>query len=382
MGTVRERKTSSLVKVIVIFMMNILIDTSPLQNDNAIRGVGLYTRLLTKELKKRDDVKVLESTELEKMRTTKTSEPQTELKPDLIHYPFFDLFFSTLPLKRSCKTVVTVHDVIPLLFPKFYKPGVKGRVRFFHQLASLLTVDAVITDSVTSKKDIIKYLKVKDTKIHVVPLAGNPELHAAPDEVVEKVRKKYKLPQQYIFYIGDINYNKNIPQLIKSLKFLPEEIELVCVGKNFYPHPIPEWQWIETQIAMSDVAARVHFLNEIKGEAAVELSAIYSGAAVYVQPSLYEGFGLPVIEAMQCQVPVVSTKNSSLIEVGSSTEKNYVEFVETDAESIAAGIQKVLELSISQRENMISQASQWAQQFSWQKVAQETVAVYKKVLEI
>ena len=83
-------------------------------------------------------------------------------------------------------------------------------------------------------------------------------------------------------------------------------------GKNFTPQDIPEWQWIETQIALSDVQDRVHFINALEGSVEHELSAIYSGAAVYVQPSLAEGFGLPVLEALQCKVPVDSSNTTSL----------------------------------------------------------------------
>jgi glycosyltransferase involved in cell wall biosynthesis len=344
-------------------MIKVLFDTAPLYNGNAGRGVGAYTKFLTEALAKRDDVTLLEK------GMTKEA--------DLVHYPFFDLFFATLPLLRSYKTVVTVHDVIPLQFLSEYKPGKKGMVRFFRQRLALQSVNAVITDSEASKKEIIKHLKIKAHKVHVVQLAANPELKPAVDKKLLEVKEKYLLPENYLLYVGDINYNKNLPQLIKALKFLPDEVSLVCVGRNFKPQEIPEWKAIEVQIALSDVPNRVQFVNELSGESVDELSAIYSGATAYVQPSLAEGFGLPVLEAMQCGTPVVCAQNSSLVEVGGDE----VVYVQTDAESIATGVKEVLEWSDDVRAKRISSAKKWAKHFTWEKAAEETVKVYQEVLK-
>src|SRR5260221_10500574 len=102
--------------------LNIFIDTSPLQNANAIRGVGVYTRLLTKELEKKKSVRVFSDFNLIKNE-----------KVDIIHYPYFDLFFATLPFRKKAKTIVTIHDVIPLVFPKQYPSGIRGLLKFQKQ---------------------------------------------------------------------------------------------------------------------------------------------------------------------------------------------------------------------------------------------------------
>ncbi len=348
--------------------MKILIDTSPLTNANAIRGIGVYTRWLTEHLQDIDELE---------LKLTTADNKQNEFKPDLIHYPFFDLFFATLPMVRAKPTVVTVHDVIPLKYPEHYPAGVKGKVKLQKQKLALKTCQAVITDSHASKKDIEDLLGIASDKIHVVYLAANPELEHKKDKAVAEVKKKYELPDNYLLYVGDINYNKNIPQLIKALKFVPDDLELVLVGKNFKQQDIPEWKWIETQIALSDVADRVHLLNEITGDADDELSAIYSGASVYVQPSLYEGFGLPVLEAMQCKTPVVAAKNSSLIEVGGE----YAFFTGEEAEELGEAVNQVLDLTQAERSKRTTAAYEWSQTFSWEKTAKETVRVYQSVLE-
>src|SRR5690606_34821650 len=109
-------------------------------------------------------------------------------------------------------------------------PGIKGKLRFEKQKLALKTASGVITDSESSKTDIIERLGIPAEKVHVVYLAANPNLVAQKDAVIGKILKRYQLPKEYLLYVGDINYNKNIPQLIKMVKFLPENLHLVCVG--------------------------------------------------------------------------------------------------------------------------------------------------------
>lgn len=337
--------------------MKVLLHTTPLGNANAIRGVGMYTKLLQAELEKLPDVELV-------------STPPA----DIVHYPFFDLFWVTLPLKLPTPTIVTIHDVIPLLYPDQYPAGVKGKLKFLRQKAALKKVKAVITDSYASKWDIVEHLGVEPEKIEVVSLAANPDLIPPTRDKAARIRERLDLPEKYILYVGDVNYNKNLPQLIKAMKFLPEELKLVCVGKNFVPQEIPEWQAIERQMALSDVSSQIKFIPDIKGEAVEKLAAVYAGAVAYVQPSLAEGFGLPVLEAMQCGTPVVAANNSSLVEVGGSS----VIYTGTDAEAIAQAVQAVMGWSQRKRQEWIKAAKDWQQTFSWEKTAQQTKAVYEK----
>jgi glycosyltransferase involved in cell wall biosynthesis len=356
--------------------INVVLDTSPLNTGSNIRGIGAYTRLLKESLSQREDVQVISVETKEQLKQIKKSHPNLNKKNTVIHYPFFDLFFSTLPFFHKFKTVVTVHDVIPLKFPEYYKPGKKGFVRHYKQLLALRHADHVITDSRSSQQDIIKHLNIKPQYVDVVHLAASPELTPQSAGTVSDVLAKYNIPAQYVLYVGDINYNKNIPQLIKMAKFLPDNVQLVCVGKNFTSQDIPEWKWIETQLALSDVAHRVHFITTIDIHATTELSALYSGAVAYIQPSLYEGFGLPVIEAMQTKCPVIASNNSSLIEVAGE----HALLVTPEAEHFAEAVKTVMDWSKTHRQEVISRAFQWSKEFSWEKVAAETRKVYAKVL--
>lgn len=347
--------------------IKVLLDDSPLHNANAIRGVGRYTQFLSQFLSKNKDLELVFS----------KSTP-ADFKPEVVHYPFFDLFFPTLPLIKKVKTIVTIHDVIPLLYPAYYPVGKKGKLAFLKQKLALRNVDAVITDSDASKTDIAKYLGVEMNKIHVVYLAPSPDLSAQGETEVQRVKRKYKLPKKYLLYVGDINYNKNLPQLIKALKFLDREVNLVCVGKNFYPHEIPEWQWLETQIALSDVSKRVKFITDLAGDNSKDLAAIYSGALAYIQPSLYEGFGLPVLEAMTCLTPVICADNSSLKEVALNKA---VLVAEAKAEDFAQAVESILAWSPAERKKFTAQALRHAQKFTWSKTARVTAKIYQTIAQ-
>lgn len=349
--------------------ITVLFETSVLSGGHSARGIGTYGRLLLEHLESIEDLEIFKSSTLKKT---------DKVKPDVIHYPFFDLFYDTLPINTYKNKVVTVHDVIPLIFPEFYKPGIKGRLRLRKQQLALRSAAAIITDSNASKADIIKHLKIKENKIHVVYLAANPRLKAQEQDLIKKVMRKNNLPEKYILYVGDINYNKNIPQLLKMMKFIEDQdIKLVCLGRNFTPQEIPEWQWIETQLALSDVADRVVFVSNVLTESIDELAAIYSGAQLYIQPSLYEGFGLPVLEAMACRTPVLCSHNSSLIEVGGEV----VVYSQPTAEEFALKATEILNWSKTRREDFIRQAYKWSQAFSWKRTAQETAEVYRSVVK-
>lgn len=347
--------------------VKILLDDSPLSNANSIRGVGTYTKFLAKFLAKNKALQLV-----------LTRERELDFKPEITHYPFFDLFFPTLPIIKKGKTIVTIHDVIPLLYPKYYPIGKKGLLSLVKQKIALRNVDAVITDSNNSKTDIAKYLKFPLDKIYVIYLAANPDLQAADAKDIARVSRKYKLPKKYLLYVGDINYNKNIPQLIKTLKFLPKEISLICLGKNFYPHDIPEWQWIQTQIALSDVTNRVEFITDLEAGDFNDLAAIYSGALAYIQPSLYEGFGLPILEAMACQTPVICANNSSLPEIALNKA---VVVEEASASNFALAVEKIMAWKKEERAKFIKAAAAHAKKFTWTKVAKETADLYQEILK-
>ncbi len=230
--------------------MRVLLDTSPLLNANETRGVGTYTRELLRALRSLSGLAeplVVQATH----EVGVIQEPEKHF--DLIHYPYFDLFFSTLPPKAKLPAVVTVHDVIPLVFPQQYRPGIKGRVRFQRQKRRLRQAEAVLTDSEASKRDIRQHLGIAENRLFVVPLAANPDLAEPTEYLQQKVKQDLSLPGKYALYIGDINYNKNLPTLLLALTQVDPSIHLVVVSQTFNNVAIPEGRIISEVIARNDL---------------------------------------------------------------------------------------------------------------------------------
>jgi glycosyltransferase involved in cell wall biosynthesis len=349
--------------------MKIAIDTSPLRSSHRFRGVGIYTKHLIEALKKVD--------KKNKYFFLYQQSAINYQQFDIIHYPYFDLFWLTLPLKKPKPTVVTVHDLIPLVFPDKFPKGLKGWVKYQRQKYSLRGAKAIITDSMNSKKDIIRFIGFPEEKIHVVYLAPGEEFkQLAIGDWQMAVSKKYSLPNRFVLYVGHANYNKNVLGLIKACK--KAKIPVVIVGqpaaqKEFKSSHIenqPLVQLIEVYGKDPDVV-RLGFLPK------KDLVAVYNLAAVYCQPSFYEGFGLPVLEAMACGTPVVAANVSSLPEVCG----NAAVMVDPEkVDKIAEGIKKATDDKML-RKRLIKRGLIQAKKFSWEKTAKETIKVYQKVYE-
>lgn len=328
------------------------------------RGVDVYARHLYDELSR---VSSLDKVILSKDKVSG--------KPaQIVHYTFFDPFFLTLWGKTpKSKYVVTVHDLIPLKFPAHFPVGIKGKIRWFLQRLALTKASAIITDSVCSQKDISQLIGLPTDKIFVVPLAAGHTL--VSEKMVKTVKAEYKLPERYLLYVGDINWNKNVPGLIKAFGDLKSsQTHLVLVGKAFESSKgTVEYKQIETAIAESGKFDYIHMLGFVPSH---HLPSIYRGATLYVQPSWYEGFGFPILEAMEQNTPVLSSSKGSLMEVGGDhahyfDPANHTEFV--------AKIKELLKHK-DVREKYLVSAKTWAHSFNWEKVVEGTHAVYEKII--
>jgi len=363
--------------------MKVAIDISPLKNANRYRGVGTYTNQLVESLKSLN-ISNFSFQLIEGGGITKDC--------DLIHYPFFDPFFLTLPLKKTKPTVITIHDVIPLVFPEHFPAGIRGTIKFQIQKFSLRNVKAIITDSENSKNDLFKYLNYPKEKIFVVPLAPAEDFKVIKDKnLLKKIKERCQLPENFILYVGDVNYNKNIPGLIRAFKLIStSEVGLVLVGKAFLDENLKETKAILQSIKNLSLRSRTLFLtdarnNSLKFDKEVirlgwvpqeDLVGIYNLATVYCQPSFYEGFGLPVLEAMACGCPVVAANTSSLPEI---CGKAAVRIDPYDINNMAEGIRKVIGDKVI-RDTLRKNGLGWVKNFSWDKVVRKTYEVYQKVV--
>ena len=347
--------------------MRVAIDLTPLQTGHRNRGIGFYTRRLVDTLQKVD----------KKNEYVFFSQGQNIPNADLIHYPYFDLFFLTLPIVKRHPAVVTIFDVIPLIFWKEFTSGIRAIIKLKIQKFLLKrNVDWVITISQNSKKDIERYLGIPSEKINVTYLAADSLFQpVTKSDLLIKVKDKYNLPQTFLLYVGDVNYNKNLPRLFAALAKI--EIPLVMVGaaaKNEQLREIKDLMKLVANLGIEKKITRLGFVPES------DLAAIYNLAICYIQPSLYEGFGLPVLEAMACGCPVICAATSSLPEIGGKAAI----YIDPDSvDSIVEKVNQVLNFykhDVAKYKALKLDCLNQAKKFSWQKTTEETIAVYKKVL--
>ena len=354
---------------------------------HAVRGIDVYNKNLLPELQKLGKKRGFSIESITHHLPAQTGDA-------IIHWPYFDFFFDTLKPASGVKNVVTVYDCIPLIYSKHYPAGFRGMINFRQQKNALKKADAVITISETSKKDIVRFLDVPAEKIHVVYAGpGNPTSHKVLRGKQDGIKKKYDLPEKFILYVGDVNYNKNIVNLVKAIKIA--KIPLVIVGRhatmledsvNYEVHlegPRDMVRWFMGKLH-PEISHYKKLLNEIGSTKLIrrlgfveadELSAIYSLASAYCQPSFYEGFGMGVLEAFTAGVPVVDARTQALVEIAGDAAR-YVN--PRDYKDIAKGLIKVIS-DDKLRKELVLKGKKRLKFFSWIKTAKLILDAYREV---
>lgn len=353
--------------------MKIAIDISPLKIghflQHRVRGTGFYLESLRKSLEKYFPGNSY---------TYFTRGEKLSKNLDLAHIPYFEPFFFTLSLTSKIKTVVTVHDLTPLVFPKSFPSGIKGKLKWQIQKHGLRKASHVITDSESSKEDIIKYTGIKPERISVIYLAADPVFKQVSHQpsTISHLRKKYFLPERFALYVGDATWNKNLPRLVEAVK--KTDIPLVMVGKALMEKDIDETNpWNQGLVMAQRFTENDKQFIKLGFVETKDLVSLYNLAEFFVMPSIYEGFGLPILEAMNCGCPVITTKEGSLLEVAGKSAC-YVDAYSID--SIAKGMKELWE-NENIRLALSKNGLENARKFSWKKTAEETIGVYKKVYE-
>ncbi|MBL8156431.1 MAG: glycosyltransferase family 4 protein [Anaerolineae bacterium] len=291
---------------------------------------------------------------------------------DLAHVPYWGP-----PLSSPVPLVTSVLDVIPLAIPE-YSQGFGPRL-----YASLVRAAArgsahILTLSEAAKADIVRLLDVPAESVTVTYLAADeayhPKLGAERDEAV---RAKYDLPDQFVLYLGGFDLRKQVNQLLLAYTYVGQaegdQIPLVIAGKEpAWGTPIfPDLRTYAEELKISDYVRWIGPVDE------ADKPSLYRLADVFAYPSVYEGFGLPVLEAMACGTPVVANESSSIPEVAG--DGAYL-VREGDARAMAGAIIALL-LQKPLRESLVNQGLARATHFSWRKTAKETLAVYERVLK-
>ena len=350
--------------------MKIAIDVSPLQSGHKVRGVGFYLENVKRALLTyfpENDYVFFSGAEYKKL----------DSDIDVVHYPYFDPFQLTLPFQFKFPTVVTVHDLTPIVFPEHFPAGLKGKLKWQIQKNNLKRVNAIITDSLASKNDIHRLTGISDAKVSVAYLAASDEFKIISNakEEFKLLQKKYNLPDKFVLYVGDVTWNKNLPRLLRAVKQL--KLPLVLVGKA-----IAQKEFDKSNAWKKDLV-EIQSLTQGDGAISVvgfipnnELVTLYNLATVFVWPSVYEGFGLPIVEAMQSGCPVIVSREGCMPEVAGDAGY-YFNGYETD--SLVDAIDKVYHSKELQKELAQKGISQ-AKKFSWKQTAEGTIKVYKNVL--
>ena len=270
--------------------------------------------------------------------------------------------------EAGIKTVVTIHDLIFMRHPEYYN-WFDSKIYAWKFKKTCQEADRIIAISECTKRDIMLLGGVGPEKIDVIYQGCGTrfKMHEG-EKKLQEVHTNYLLPKRYIVNVGTIEERKNILLAVKALRMLPEEISLVVVGK-----PTPYLYKVKAYIAANGLAHRVLFLHNVPNE---DLPAIYQMAEACVYPSRYEGFGVPVIEAIQSGLPVVACTGSCLEEAGGNSTL-YVS--PDDTTGLAEALRKVLK-GAEGREERIAAGRKYITRFEGNSLAQQVQDVYRRVL--
>ena len=287
---------------------------------------------------------------------------------DLLHEPHY-----VLPPLTRCRSVVTIHDCIHLMFPQYLPNSLAYYYARGAMFAATHQADRVLTVSEASKRDILRYYDIPPEKVQVIYNAMDERFLTPPDEATtDRVRQRYQLNHPFVLYVGNIKPHKNIERLVAAFSQArplgPVGLKLVIVGDDLSNYPK-----LRQVVHRHQLDKHVRFLGYQPQET---LASFYRLAGAFVFPSLYEGFGLPPLEAMACGTPVVTSNVSSLPEVAGDAA---LLVDPTDTDAIAHGIvQALTDSTVSAR--LREAGPRRAREFSWARSARQIAAVYREVL--
>lgn len=269
--------------------------------------------------------------------------------------------------KTGIKSIVTIHDLIFKVYPEYYKLTDRKIYdsKFKHACE---TADGIIAISECTKKDIVKFYNINPEKIKVIYQGCASIFEENADEKIkQEVKLKYQLPDKYLLSVGSIERRKNTKLIIEALKNLKSEISLVLVGKKTeYCNELNQY------INANQLHDRVLFLHDVKFH---ELPSIYQQATIFIYPSIYEGFGIPIIEALHSRIPVIAAKGSCLEEAGGTMSK----YINPDSSDEL--LEAINELLTSEEINKIIEFNlEFVKKFDAKNIADELMNYYTEIL--
>lgn len=285
-----------------------------------------------------------------------------EQRIDLLHNPKN----TGIPFSHPCKLVTTIHDVIPHVYPEYYLDSLIEKVYYEIMIRmSICRSDLILTISDFSKKELMRHYNIPENKIAVIPLACSDAMRVIESQAVQAVLQKYNITRPYIMTIGGSEYRKNVKTVIEAyLGEIEKDYDLVVVGGA--------WRKLDLHRDYASCKS----LKFVQGISDEDLIALYNGAETFIFASFYEGFGLPLLEAMRCGTPVIAANASCLPEVSGDAAKY---FAPLDSDELRNVLKEVLGKKELQQD-MIQKGFERQKLYSWEKTVAATYEVYKEVL--
>jgi glycosyltransferase involved in cell wall biosynthesis len=294
--------------------------------------------------------------------------------PMYVKQSALDLFHGTnydIPLWSKSPSVLTIHDLSLLLYASTHVGRLVRRGRFRLPIMARRAA-AIITPSQAVKREVGQYLKVNPSKLFVIPEASRSVFYPVQSDESAEVLRRFKIEDNFILFVGTIEPRKNLATLLQAfeevLRHTQLKPQLVVAGKV---------GWLSdklfSRVGESDAADRLIFTGYLGDD---DLRALYSSCSAFVYPSLYEGFGLPVLEAMACGAPVVTSDIPSLTETAGGAARLVAP---RDAQALAQNLVDLLE-NESERKYLSQAGLEHSRNFSWENAARATLDVYSEVV--
>ena len=342
-----------------------------MDNDYFLYTTGGEIDLKTKFLKNHSNIKIVTPTGIyKKMKSYwRSVRLEKQLLKDGVEV--FHGLSHEIPRKNKLskiKYVVTIHDLIFLRFPENYnridREIYKKKVEY-----ACTTADKIIAISEQTKRDLMEFLKVPSHKIEVIYQSCAASFHHISDyRYRHLVQKKYNLPENYILYVGTIEKRKNLATLVEAIGKSNTQLPLVAIGK--------QTDYTKEVMDMIDKYKLGNQVALLQNVSFLDLPSIYQSANLFVYPSLFEGFGIPVLEALYSKTPVIAATGSCLEEAGGP---NSIYIDPKNSDELAQQIDRVIENGELQLE-MKEKGFEYAQNFNSQKQAKAVLEVYEKLV--
>ena len=270
--------------------------------------------------------------------------------------------------KTGVKTVVTIHDLIFMRYPNLYS-FFDRKIQYFKFKYAVNKADLVIAISEQTKKDIVAYLNVNPEKIKLIYQGCAQEFkEEIPSEFIELTRKKYKLKSNFVLNVGTIEKRKNVLSVIKAIKDI--DTQLVIIGKK-----TSYFSEINNYISENNLQNKVVFLENVELK---ELASIYRMAIIFIYPSVFEGFGIPIIEALYSKTPVITSKGGCFSEAGG---ENSIYINALNSEEIRVQIVELL-ANKEKRDFLKQKGYEFVQKFNDDKIAKNWIDTYNELLRL